>query len=268
MASVTLLHPEETFKIPAVQAMTKCSLFQNNPGLLLPPYEVQSPVSLSIFREFVSTLEGNPINITHANFTDLDRLCNEFGFSELASKLSDFRPSMNFQDSNARGRIAFLEETTNQHDHDIELLHTKVIQLSTDFGRLVGEVSSLRSASAGIQTLSKQFSALKTQISQKRNDPVAEQLSTEFIELRKEVLTLKAQIAAMSPSVTLSLPNRMSPSPRPISQPFLQQPSVPSVDSRIISGFPEIFAEFRKNQISLLWRGSRDGLRREFCGSV
>jgi hypothetical protein len=30
-------------------------------------------------------------------------------------------------------------------------------------------------------------------------------------------------------------------------------------DSRILSGFPEIFAEFRAKQISLLWRGSRDG---------
>jgi hypothetical protein len=30
-------------------------------------------------------------------------------------------------------------------------------------------------------------------------------------------------------------------------------------DSRIISGIPEIFAEFRKKQIYLLWRGSRDG---------
>jgi hypothetical protein len=33
----------------------------------------------------------------------------------------------------------------------------------------------------------------------------------------------------------------------------------PRFDSQIISDFPEIFAEFRKKQISLLWRGSRDG---------
>jgi hypothetical protein len=36
-------------------------------------------------------------------------------------------------------------------------------------------------------------------------------------------------------------------------------------DSRIISDFPDIFAEFRRKQISLLWRGSRDGFKaREF----
>jgi hypothetical protein len=50
------------------------------------------------------------------------------------------------EDANARGRIGFLEEKSNQHDHDIAMLQTEVTQLSTDFGRLVGEVSALRSA--------------------------------------------------------------------------------------------------------------------------
>jgi hypothetical protein len=31
------------------------------------------------------------------------------------------------------------------------------------------------------------------------------------------------------------------------------------LDSRIISDFPEIFAEFQRKRFSLLWRGSRDG---------
>jgi hypothetical protein len=68
MALVTLLHPEETFKILALQAMTKCSLFQNNPSFLVSPYRLQSSVSLSIFREFLSLFEGNSINITATNF--------------------------------------------------------------------------------------------------------------------------------------------------------------------------------------------------------
>jgi hypothetical protein len=90
MTSVTLIHPEETFTIPALQTMTKCSLFQTNPTLLVSPYRVQSSVSLSIFREFLSALEGNSINITTTNFTELRELCEEFGFSEIASKLSKF----------------------------------------------------------------------------------------------------------------------------------------------------------------------------------
>jgi hypothetical protein len=98
MSSVTLLHPEETFKIPALQLMNKCSLFQNNLTLLVSPYRVQSPVSLSIFREFLSALEGNAINITDTNFTELHQLCEEFGFSELTAKLSEFCPSMDFKE--------------------------------------------------------------------------------------------------------------------------------------------------------------------------
>jgi hypothetical protein len=35
----------------------------------------------------------------------------------------------------------------------------------------------------------------------------------------------------------------------------------PFPDSRIISDFPEIFAEFRGKQFSLLWRGSRNGFK-------
>jgi archaellum component FlaC len=265
MSSVTLLHSEETFTIPALQVINKCSLFQNKVTLLVSPYRVQSSVSLSIFREFLSAFEGNAINITDTNFTELDRLCKEFGFSELATKLSEFRPSMDFQeaeteDANARGRIAALEEETNRHSHVIPMLEDKVTQLSTDFGRLGGEVSALRSASAGIQTLSEEVSALKRQIAQKQSDPVVEQFSTEFIELRKEVLTLKGEIALMSLTGTPSQNQPPPPSPAP-SPPSPQQPPVPSFDSRIISSFPEIFAEFRGKQFSVLWRGSRDGFK-------
>jgi uncharacterized protein YdcH (DUF465 family) len=84
------------------------------------------------------------------------------------------------------------------------ILQNKVAQLSTDFGRLGGEVSALRSVSAGIETLFEEVSALKRQIAQKPTDPVVEQISRNFIELRKEVLTLKTQITAMSPTATES----------------------------------------------------------------
>jgi hypothetical protein len=177
MTSVTLLHPEESFKIPPLQVINKCSLFQNNPTLLGSPYRIQSPVSLSIFREFLSALEGNAINITNTNFTELDRLSKEFGFSELAAKLSEFHFSPDFkeakaEDANARGRIAVLEEKTNQHSHVIAILQNKITQLSKDFGRLVSEVSALRSAAAGIQTLSEEVSALKTQMAEELSYPV------------------------------------------------------------------------------------------------
>jgi hypothetical protein len=90
--------------------------------------------------------------------TELDQLSEQFDFSELGAKLSEFRLSMDFkeaegeteiEDAYARERIAALEENTNQHSQDIVILQNKVTQLSIDFGRCVSEVSALRSASAG-----------------------------------------------------------------------------------------------------------------------
>jgi outer membrane murein-binding lipoprotein Lpp len=274
MDSVSLVHREETLTVPVLQAINKCSLFQKNVTLTATPYHIQSSVSLSIFQDFISALKGNTINITDTNFTELQRLSKEFGFSEFEVKLSEIRPSLDPKTAehfDARERIAALEEQTNQHSHAIETLESKVTQLSTDFGRLISEVSALRSAAAGIQTLSESVSVLKTQIPQKLNDPVVEQLSTDFSELRKEVSILKAQIAAMSLTVTSS-PAAVPPSqpimaipspnqPPPPSPAPSQPPPVPSFDSRIISDFPEIFAEFRGKQFVILCRGSRDGFK-------
>jgi hypothetical protein len=216
MTSVTLLHLQGTFKIPASRATTKCTLFQTNPALLGSTYRVQSLVSLSIFREFLSALDGNSITITNTNFSELQQLSHEFGFSELAAQLSEFRPSADSDDS--LGRIASLEEKSNQHSNFIAMLRNKVTSLSTDFDRLSMEISALRSASAGIQTPSEKVSPLKRQMT-------------------------------AIPSQTRS------------SLLFPQQLPVGSIDSRIISGFPEIFADFRGKRFEILWRGSRDGFK-------
>jgi hypothetical protein len=172
----------------------------------------------------VSALEGKEVKFTDTNFTGLQRLCEEFSFSEFAAKLSKFRRSMGFQeteDADARERIAALEERVNQHDCAIAVLQDKFTQLSTDFVFLAGEVSALRFAAA--------------------------------------------------PSVPTPTPQPTQPSPPPSSPRFrksvppslpkLAVPSGPSVESRIISGFPEIFAEFRGKRFSLLWRGGRDGFK-------
>jgi hypothetical protein len=90
MTSVTLIHPQDSVTIPVHQAITKCSLFQKNPTLTVSSYRVQSPVSLSIFREFVSALEGKSVNVTAINFRELNRLSEEFGFTEFSAKLWNF----------------------------------------------------------------------------------------------------------------------------------------------------------------------------------
>jgi hypothetical protein len=52
---------------------------------------VQSSIPLSIFQEFVTALEGNSMKITSTNSPGLQRLCEEFGFDDLAEKLRKFR---------------------------------------------------------------------------------------------------------------------------------------------------------------------------------
>jgi hypothetical protein len=132
---------------------------------------------------------------------------------------------------------------------DVALLQDKFTQLATDFGGLAGEVSTLRSASAGVPAPSGEVSALK-----------------------KEIAGLKAQIVQPvpkpppSPTPIPPPPHTPTPSAPPVPNPPPFQ-SAPPLDSRIISDFPEIFAEFREKHFNILWRGSRDGFKaREFHG--
>jgi hypothetical protein len=79
--------------------MNKCSLFQNNPTLFVDPYRLQSHVFLSILREFISASDGNAINITHTNFAERQQLCKEFCFSQIADKVSESSPLMDFKEA-------------------------------------------------------------------------------------------------------------------------------------------------------------------------
>jgi hypothetical protein len=74
MASVTLVHSEATLTVPALQAIAKCALFQTTPALAAAPYALRSSVPLALFRQFVSALAGNAIEVTSANFSGLSRL--------------------------------------------------------------------------------------------------------------------------------------------------------------------------------------------------
>jgi ABC-type transporter Mla subunit MlaD len=145
------------------------------------------------------------------------------------------------------GEVSKLRTQTVEMLFAFAVLQNKLTQLSTNFGRLAGEFSTLRSAAAEIGTLSGDVSALKRQISAVLRDPVVQQLSMDLSELRKEVLALKCQIAAVPPTAVPFIPKRPPP-PSPTAVKFAPQqssiPSAPSIDSRIISDFPEIFTEF------------------------
>jgi uncharacterized phage infection (PIP) family protein YhgE len=71
--------------------------------------------------------------------------------------------------------MAALEEKAEQRNGGISILQSELGRLTTDFGGLAGEVSTLRTASAGITALSGDVSAQKRQI--------AEQILPEVSEL-------------------------------------------------------------------------------------
>jgi hypothetical protein len=147
------------------------------------------------------------------------------------------------------GRIAVLEEKADQHDCAIVVLQDKLKQLSSDFwaSLQVKSLNTLVCCSGNCGTFSSEVSALKEQIASGLHERAVEELSTKFDDLRKEVPTLKTQIAGLPSLATRSIPILLPPSP--------QQPPVPStlsLDSQIISG---TFRKFSQSSLSFRFCG-------------
>jgi hypothetical protein len=198
MDLVTRVHPEVMITVPRRRAMNKCNLFENNQALLASPYRVKSPVTLTIFREFVAELERNAVAITNTNFRRLQQLPKGFGFDDLTVKLLEVQPSICFkesEDTKARRRTAALEEKVEQHTRMIAVLQSEFRQLSTNFERLEQNIATLRFTSAGIPALFGADSALKTRITK--------EIPTEVSDFG----SMKTQIAGLtSPPPTRSTP--------------------------------------------------------------
>jgi hypothetical protein len=238
--AVDLVHPHQTFQIPGRVLVLKCQLFGNDPRLLGFPYAPKSKVSLDDFRQFVSALEGTAVTINNNNFKGLSLLSTEFDFGELASQLSAFRNSGDFkeqtimEDSEAYRRLSELEERVQHRDAEIELLQcafsrqsqtqTSAIEALTGrMGRLEAEVAAVRSDAKPATGTLPDGEKVKDSSNQSAPDDVVASLG----RLQSDVGRLWGKVGAM--------------------------------DSVIISGFPDIFLEFRASRFSLLWRGSRDG---------
>jgi hypothetical protein len=340
MELVTLIHPEATLTVSALQAMTKCSLFEKNPTLTTSPYRIQSRVSLSIFREFVRELEGNPIQITSTNLSELERLCEEFGFEEFSAKLSRFFYFSKCSEERQFGSVfvgmrnAFLRESiefiVNGRVIEVEIAEASALfpsvreQLSVDgCGRQFYiecsgiEASDIRSVefilsgesnsrggserllfgllgNAHLERLflgcckadnEKNFSELLRErlldfesfdVSIVSVEALDNLLLTENISIESEdsllCLILKLgsgyrdllrhiQLEFVSEDGLSLLSEYLKIPPESIWECAAERISHPLFlgDSLIISNIPDIFAEFRGKQFSLLWRGSRDG---------
>jgi hypothetical protein len=95
--TLELVHPREAVKVPIETLMMKCHLFADNAVLAGAPYSVRAPVSVDDFRQFVSALEGNDVEVTNSNFGSLSLLCDEFCFFGLSERLSVFGQSSDFK---------------------------------------------------------------------------------------------------------------------------------------------------------------------------
>jgi hypothetical protein len=341
MASIALVHPGETLRVPALQVMNKCNTFQKNPALLVTPYRVRSSINLSIFREFVSALEGKTVNVTDTNLTGLSRLCEEFGFDEFAAQLSEFsQPSEDSQGRQiasplAQVRSALLSESfqfiangivvesdvaesmalfpavreqlsvdgcarafvlngSGVESADIRSLQLLVSGESISFGRSqelqnglfenvnlerlfvncskagirtnlldLGRERGINLGSADLLVLS--VEALDSLLLSESVFVESEDALLQFIlncDPGYRDLLRHIQIGFLSDDGLSLLEEDFEIPPESLLQgavEWIAHPLCLPLDSRIISGFPGIFAQFQRKHFKILWRGSRDG---------
>jgi hypothetical protein len=84
-------------------------------------------------------------------------------------------------------------------------------RLSTDFGRLVGEVSALRSAAAGIQRLSYDVSTLKSQIAQKLSSRLVNNFQRNSATFKKKFWLRNGKLEWSHPLPFHFIPSQLCP---------------------------------------------------------
>jgi hypothetical protein len=68
----------------------KCSIFRDGQTPVTQPYRVSSPVSVYVFRVFVSAIDDVRPNLTNRNVIEIETLCDEFGYEELSATVAEF----------------------------------------------------------------------------------------------------------------------------------------------------------------------------------
>jgi hypothetical protein len=152
MAQVRLLLQNQAFPISAMALHPICTKFPTNP--LPSQYRVQSNVSIKVFKLFLSSLKGEKIKVTKANFKELSTLCDEFGFELESSSY----------------RLSRLETT-------IEELKAKIEHLSS-------EITSLRIMPAITTRLSTSLTRLRSDVCSFRISTIISDLPAIFEEFR------------------------------------------------------------------------------------
>jgi hypothetical protein len=136
--AVPLVHPNATLQVPARLLVTKCDLFLNEPGLAALAYDVKSPVSVSDFREFVSTLSGTTVKVTNDNFRGFVAALRRVSFPRFGWRLSQFREFGDYTEdglllSALKKCILAMEEQMHHSKREIALLRRELSWLQELF---------------------------------------------------------------------------------------------------------------------------------------
>jgi hypothetical protein len=199
--------------VPIVQLMSNCHTFQTSPSLFTLPYRVRSIVPVETLRVFVDAISGADIDITPGNASDLEQLCTEFGFVDLAARIADHLARNSAIDAQARRELSVLKDIAQQQPHEICVLQEDAPEtgaisglrddVSDMSGRLADVLARLDSADAFIATLQATAAALEqadhsreAETQELRRDLSAVQQQNEI--LRRENAELRQSVAAQA----------------------------------------------------------------------
>jgi hypothetical protein len=262
MAKVALIHPQQRIEVSGRTLVQKSDLFAEDLTLGASPYTLKTQVSLADFQEFVAALEGKTVTIKNDNFRGLSQLCQEFGFQDLATQLSQFRESGDFKEDDVR--LSALEERMER----LEALVARVaLPLST---AETVRSPALPPLEADMRTLKEAVAALeeRMRVQESLQQKIRTEVERSVGEVRSEVENVREALREVrhppslvpSASVAPAVPTSPPATPAPTSSASVSPP--PSGwKCAIVSDFPKLFEEFKTKQFTLLWRGSRDGFR-------
>jgi hypothetical protein len=282
---------ERVFYVQSLMVRQVCDALTQDPGTLRSV--VRSAVSAEVFQIFLSAIEGDVVEVANDNVDDLWALCDEFQFLSLLRRVEAFKVTPTYKIERQNARIEALErqfEERSQHfqtqEASLDAAVFRLLQVEADMDRQSQEISTVaeenRRLAAAVGALHnwQQTTAEETrlEVGQLKADvdglkraladhqkQTHEQSETQKRSLLKVETDLERQSQEIV-TATAGVHNIRGGQNDLIGAVGQLRADVLSLKSWvgpwfsvIVSDFPEIFAEFRGNQFSLLWRGGRDG---------
>jgi hypothetical protein len=150
MATNDLILAGQHFQVGRKALVTNCEAFLQDPTLQSKPYTVRSRVSPDSFGLFVDGIGGAAIAVTSENVFDLELLCAEFDFAELAARVSSFLSHHSALDLAARRGLSGLADHMVEHDRTIVTLQGGAAESRKALQRVLSSVEDLRRAVTGL----------------------------------------------------------------------------------------------------------------------